>query len=311
MLLGMKIGVTILTYGPRVGPADFENWAGLAEQLGFQFLMITDHVTLTPQLAANFPAPFYDPFTTLAWLAGRTRTIGLGTTVAVLPYRHPLNTARIAASIDRFSGGRFIFGVGIGWSKQEYAALGVDFTRRGRIADEYLACVLEHWDKPVVSFHGAYADYADVTTAPAPVRRPPVWVGGLTGAALRRTARFGDAWHPYGLTAAALRERLPELRAAARREGRRDVPALAPRIALHPTERPVEGADRIPGHGTLEQIHEDVADMAALGVSHLLLDPFLAVFLDAAPADPFPTNDPQLLQLVAEKIVDLPTQTVR
>jgi probable F420-dependent oxidoreductase len=265
---------------------------------------------LTPQLTANFPPPFYDPFTTLAWLAGRTSTIELGTTVAVLPYRHPLNTARIAASIDQFSGGRFIFGVGIGWSNQEYAALGIDFTRRGRITDEYLACVLEHWEKPVVSFHGDYTDYADITTAPAPVRRPPVWVGGLTGAALRRTARFGDAWHPYGLSAAALRERLPALREAAKREGR-DVPALAPRIALHLTERPVEGADRIPGHGTLEQIHEDVAEMATLGVSHLLLDPFLAVFLDAAPPDPFPTNDPQLLQVVAGKVVDLPGQTVR
>jgi probable F420-dependent oxidoreductase len=306
----MKIGVTILTYGPQTGPKDFENWSSVAEQLGFHFMMITDHVTLTPQLTANFPPPFYDPFTTLAWLAGRTSTIELGTTVAVLPYRHPLNTARIAASIDQFSGGRFIFGVGIGWSNQEYAALGVDFTRRGRITDEYLACVLEHWEKPVVSFHGDYTDYADITTAPAPVRRPPVWVGGLTGAALRRTARFGDAWHPYGLSAAALRERLPALRDAAKREGR-DIPALAPRIALHLTERPVEGADRIPGHGTLEQIHEDVAEMATLGVSHLLLDPFLAVFLDAAPPDPFPTNDPQLLQVVAGKVVDLPGQTVR
>jgi probable F420-dependent oxidoreductase len=310
MLVTMKIGVTILTYGPQVGPEDFDGWAQLAERLGFHFMMITDHVTMTPQLTANFPPPFYDPFTTLAWLAGRTSTIELGTTVAVLPYRHPLNTARIAASIDRFSGGRLIFGVGIGWSKQEYAALGVDFTRRGRITDEYLTCVLEHWDQPVVSFHGRYADYADITTAPAPVRRPPIWVGGLADAALRRAARFGDAWHPYGLDAATIRERLPVLRAAAEREGR-EMPALAPRIALHPTDRPVEGTDRVPGHGTLEQIHEDVAEMVALGVTHLLLDPFLAVFLDAAPADPFPTNDPHLLQMAAEKIVDLAGGTVR
>jgi probable F420-dependent oxidoreductase len=273
-------------------------------------MMVTDHVTMTPQLTANFPPPFYDPFSTLAWLAGRTSTIELGTTVAVLPYRHPLNTARIAATIDRFSGGRLIFGVGIGWSKQEYAALGVDFTRRGRITDEYLTCVLEHWDSPLVSFHGTYADYTDITTAPPPVRRPPVWVGGLADAALRRTARFGDAWHPYGLDAATLRERLPALRDAARRQGR-DLPALAPRIALHPTDRPVEGSDRVPGHGTLEQIHEDIAALAGLGVSHLLLDPFLAVFLDAAPAQPFPTNDPELLHLAADKLVDLAAETVR
>lgn len=306
----MKTGVTVLTYGPKSGPEYYESWVLHAERLGFHVAMLTDHVTMTPQLTANFPPPFYDPFTTLAWLAGRTSTIELGTTVAVLPYRHPLNLARIIASIDRFSGGRFVFGVGIGWSTQEYAALGVDFAQRGRIADEYLTAILEHWDKPLVSFHGEFADYADVTTAPAPLRRPPIWVGGLSNAALRRTARFGDAWHPYGIGAAAIRERLPVLRAAAKREGR-EVPALAPRIALHLTERPVEGADRIPGHGTMEQIHQDVAEMAALGASYLLLDPFLAVFLDAAPADPFPSHDAELLQAVADKIVDLTGETVR
>jgi len=307
----MKIGVTMLTYGPQVDPENLASWGALAEQLGFQFLLLTDHVTSPPQITANFPPPFYDPFTTLAWLAGRTSTIELGTTVAVLPYRHPLNTARIVASIDRFSGGRFIFGVGIGWSKQEYAALGLDFARRGRVTDEYLECVLAHWQQPVVSFRGAHADYAEISTDPAPVRRPPVWVGGLADAALRRTARFGDAWHPFGLGAAALRERLPALRQAAERAGREQVPALAPRIALHPTERPVEGPDRVPGHGTLEQIHQDIAELADLGVSHLLLDPFLAVFLDAAPADPFPTNDPQLLQLAAGKLVDPAAGTLR
>lgn len=307
----MKIGVTMLTYGPQVSPENLTSWGVLAEQLGFQFLLLTDHVTSPPQITANFPPPFYEPFTTLAWLAGRTSTIELGTTVAVLPYRHPLNTARIVASIDRFSGGRFIFGVGIGWSKQEYAALGLDFARRGRVTDEYLECVLAHWQQPTVAFHGAHADYADISTEPAPLRRPPVWVGGLADAALRRTARFGDAWHPYGLGAAALRERLPALRRAAERAGRSELPTLAPRIALHPTEHPVEGPDRVPGHGTLEQIHADIAELADLGVSHLLLDPFLAVFLDAAPADPFPTNDPQLLHLAAGKLVDPAAGTLR
>lgn len=306
----MKTGVTVLTYGPKSAPDYFESWVRQAERLGFHVAMLTDHVTLTPQLEANFPPPFYEPFTTLAWLAGRTSTIELGTTVTVLPYRHPLTTARMIANIDRFSGGRFVFGVGIGWSTQEYAALGIDYTQRARIADEYLAAILEHWDKPLVSFHGEHADYADITTAPAPLRRPPIWVGGLTNAALRRTARFADAWHPYGIGAAVLRERLPVLRDAAKREGR-EVPELAPRIALHVTERPVEGADRIPGHGTLEQIHQDVAELAALGASYLLLDPFLAVFLGTAAADPFPSHDLDLLQTVADTIVDLSKQSVR
>src|SRR4029453_12018240 len=98
-----------------------------------------DHVAPTPDVVAKYPAPIYDPFTTLGWLAGTTRAIELGTTVIILPYRHPVQTARVAATVDRLSGGRFIFGVGVGWSQPEFEALGVPFARRGAVSNDYLA----------------------------------------------------------------------------------------------------------------------------------------------------------------------------
>ena len=155
----MKLGVNILNFGPGGSPESLLGWARFAEQTGFSIAMMSDRGPLTPDVQALYPAPFYDPFVTLAWLAGQTEHIELGTTVALLPYRHPLLTARMAANIDRFSGGRFVFGVGVGWSEPEFAALGVPFGQRGAITDEYLAAITELWAGEVVSMNGRPEDY--------------------------------------------------------------------------------------------------------------------------------------------------------
>ena len=114
----MKIGVNLLNFGPGVSPESLARWATVAEALGYHLVMISDHVAITADVETRYPAPFYDPFATLAWLAGLTRKIELGTTVIIVPYRHPLVTAKMGAMVDRFSGGRFIFGVGVGWAQQ-------------------------------------------------------------------------------------------------------------------------------------------------------------------------------------------------
>ena len=126
----MKIGVNLLNWGPGVSPDALARTTTLIEALGYHLVMISDHVAPTPDVAAKYPTPLYDPFTTLGWLAAATRRVELGTTVIIIPYRSPLLTARMAATVDRLSGGRFIFGVGVGWAKQEFEALGVPFARR-------------------------------------------------------------------------------------------------------------------------------------------------------------------------------------
>ena len=132
--------------------------------------MMSDHVAPTPDVNATYPVPFYDPFTALAWLAGLTSALELGTAVTVLPYRSPLLTARVVANIDQFSGGRFILGVGAGWSKPEFDALGLPFDRRGPMADEYLDAIKMFWTNDLVSKNGEYLAFR--TELPIGARRP-------------------------------------------------------------------------------------------------------------------------------------------
>src|SRR5689334_11949261 len=127
----VQIGVNVPNFGPGTDPATLERWARVVEGLGFDLLMVSDHVTVTPDVAGQYPPPFYEPFTTLAWLAGITKRIRIGTTVLIMPYRQPLLTARMAANLHLLSGGRFVLGVGVGWARQEFEALGVPFNRRG------------------------------------------------------------------------------------------------------------------------------------------------------------------------------------
>jgi alkanesulfonate monooxygenase SsuD/methylene tetrahydromethanopterin reductase-like flavin-dependent oxidoreductase (luciferase family) len=170
------LGVNVPNFGPGTSPAVLRDWARTVEGLGFDLLMVSDHVAVTPDVAEQYPAPFYEPFTTLSWLAGVTERITLGTTVLIAPYRHPLLVARMAANLSELSGGRLVLGVGVGWARQEFAALGVAFDRRGRLTDELVTTVRAAWRD-----EGYRAG------------RIPIWVGGQSDRALRRAVRLGDA----------------------------------------------------------------------------------------------------------------------
>jgi probable F420-dependent oxidoreductase len=272
--VSVQLGVNVRNFGPTATPGNLLRWVRFAEESGFALAMMSDHVAPTPDVAELYPPPFYDPFATLAWLAGATDRLLLGTTVTVLPYRHPLLVARMAANIDRFTGGRFVFGVGVGWSAPEYAALGVPFERRGPIMDEYLAAIVAAWTDDVVSLDGRFVTYRDVGTGPRPARQPhpPVWVGGTSPAAIRRAARFGDAWHPNNAGLEWLRDTgLPALRAAAEAAGR-PVPAFAPRMRAKVTGNGRPDADRRPGEGSLAQVVADFRTLVDLGAEYVVLD---------------------------------------
>ncbi len=305
----MKIGVNLLNFGPGVSPEALARWAALSETLGYHFLMISDHVAVTPDVHARYPAPVYDPFTTLGWLAGITRRVEIGTTVIVLPYRHPVETARMAANVDRLSGGRFIFGVGVGWARQEFAALGVPFERRGAITDDYLDAIKTLWTQDVASHDGHFVAFKDVRGGPRPLRspHPPVWVGGASDAALRRAVRHGDAWHPIRIRIGWLRdEGLPRLSAMAEREAR-PVPALCPRIRLRLTESPMPDDQRIAGEGTLDQVRRDLADLEGLGARYVLLD----TYTDDAEATKNHEAAWRMLVTLAERALDLSREALR
>jgi alkanesulfonate monooxygenase SsuD/methylene tetrahydromethanopterin reductase-like flavin-dependent oxidoreductase (luciferase family) len=251
------MGVNVPNFGPGSAPGLLRRWAQTVEGLGFDLLMISDHIAVTPDVAEQYPPPFYEPFTTLAWLAGLTGTIRLGTTVLIVPYRHPLLIARMAANLNELSGGRLVLGVGVGWAEQEFDALGVPFRQRGKLTDDYLRAVRAAWDND--------HDYRG--------GRIPIWVGGNSDAGLRRAVRLGDAWHPLRFTMPWLRLAVDRMREFADGQ-RRPVPSLVPRIALRLTESPVTGPGRLAGEGTIGQIADDLAELHLLGAGTVVLDPF-------------------------------------
>jgi probable F420-dependent oxidoreductase len=305
----VKIGVNIPNYGAEAAPDNLVNWARRVEAMGYHHLMMSDHVALTPEVQHLFPAPFYDPFTTLAWLAPETQRISLGITVAILPYRHPLLTARISANIDNFSGGRFILGAAAGWAAREFAVLGAQYRRRGAISDEYLAAIKACWADEVASFDGRFVSFRQVFTGPLPIQRPgpPVWVGGHSPGAVRRAVRLGDAWHPTSVTADWLaRGGVPAMRRQAEMD-ELPVPALCPRIKMRLTERPLRD-ERLLGEGSFEQIHEDLAFLEQLGASSVILDPTFPGE-DRRPGQG--ERDLDVLELLAKEAVDLDRCSVR
>jgi probable F420-dependent oxidoreductase len=305
----MKIGVNLINFGPSATPKTLTRWVQLAETLGYHLIMTSDHIAITPDVQSRYPAPFYEPLSTLGWLAGVTRTIEIGTTVIIVPYRHPLETARVLANVDQLSGGRLIFGVGVGWAQQEFEVLGAPFHRRGAMTNEYLEAIKTPWTADCASYEGRFVTFKNVTTTPRPVQQPhpPIWVGGASDAAMRRTVRYAQGWHPIRPRLVPFRdEQVPRLRAIAEAE-QRPMPALCPRIRLRLTETPMPEDERIMGEGTIDQMRGDLEALQALGCTYVLLD----TYFDDIEATRHPETAWRMLTAMAEQVLDLPHQTLR
>jgi len=185
-----------------IGGADILRAARAAEAAGFAWVSCSDHVAVPASRAAVMGATWYDAGSTLAFVAGATARIRLLSHVLVLPYRHPLVVAKQYGTLDHLSGGRVILGVGSGHVKGEFAALGADYSRRGRATDESIQAIVAAWTAEVARFEGGIVAFRDVTVSPRVAQRPrpPIWVGGNSHPALRRAARHGDGWVPWQLT---------------------------------------------------------------------------------------------------------------
>ncbi len=307
----MKIGLKLHHSGPGANPESIRRWAQFAETLGLHLIMTADHAALTPEVLGQYGSPYYEAFTNLAWLAAQTQRMALGTTVIVLPYRHPLHLAQLTANVDQLSGGRLIFGVGVGWARSEFEALGVPFHRRGAITDDYLMAIKTLWTNDVATYEGRFVSFRDIMLSPKPVQspHPPIWVGGSSEAAMRRAVRFGDAWHPIQVRVDWLRESaLPRLRQIAEREGR-PVPALCPRIVCRLTESPLAEDQRTAGEGTLDQVRRDLEALQALGAEYVLLD---TKRNNPTAVSPRHHEDAwRTLTILAEKALDLEKESVR
>ena len=303
----MKVGVNLINFGPGADVDSFRRTVEISEALGYHFVMTSDHIAVTPDVAERYPAPFYEPLSTLGWLAGIT-DMEIGSTVIIVPYRSPLETAKACANIDRLSGGRFIFGVGVGWAEGEFDILGAPFNRRGAMTDEYLDAIKVLWTEDVASFEGNYVSFEDVNTAPRPVQQPhpPIWVGGPSAAAMRRAVRHGSAWHPIRITVDHLKDTdFPLLKRIADEEGM-PVPDLCPRIRLRITDSPMSDIERLAGEGTIDQIRADLEQLQALGCTYVLLDSFYG---DVEATRNHETTW-RMLTTIAEQALDLANESV-
>jgi len=207
----MQIGFSAPTAGPLSALDPLVRLCTAAEELGLAYATFSDHVVIPTEIASPYPYSATGEFTNqgtgerneqlieLAFVAARTSKLKLVTSVMVIPHRPAVLAAKQLATIDTLSGGRVILGIGAGWMKEEFEAIGAPpFAERGKVTDEYVAAFKELWTKDKPSFKGAYVNFDKITFAPKPAQKGgiPIWVGGESGPALRRTAKYGDAWYP-------------------------------------------------------------------------------------------------------------------
>jgi probable F420-dependent oxidoreductase len=207
----VHLGLHALGIGAGADRRVIDAVAAAAQENGFATLWAGEHVVMVDRPASRYPysddgtiavpavADWLDPLIALSFVAAATTTIGIATGVLLLPEHNPVLVAKQAASLDRLSGGRLTLGVGIGWSKEEFDALGVPFDRRGVRTAEYVAAMRALWRDDVASFHGEFVDFDAIRVNPKPVRdrRIPVVLGGTSDAALRRVAAWGDGWYGF------------------------------------------------------------------------------------------------------------------
>jgi probable F420-dependent oxidoreductase len=271
----MKYGVVLPIWQLTV--AEAESLATRAEALGLDGVFVPDHILAKPATTQHYGAHWPDPFALLAFLAGRTQRISLGASVIVLPYRNALVAAKSAATVDQASGGRFIFGVGVGWDEAEFVDLKLPFRERGRLSDDYIRAIKAAFAADMPQYSGKYVSFSGATFSPRPIQRPhpPIWVGGAPGAiseaAVRRCAELGDAWHPLALGLDDIEKGYATLRELAGRAGRRDALGLAPRNMLDLTDT-AKGAGRAAFQGSVAEIAADIKRVQKLGAEWMTFD---------------------------------------
>jgi len=226
--MNIGISVPLPAYHVDVG---FMAWK--AEELGFESFWCAEHPFIPVNSASRFPGSadgvipesyshFVDPFVALARASGTTKSIKLATGIVLVPERHPLLLAKEVSTLDLFSGGRFLFGIGAGWLREETQIMGGDFDHRWTQTREAILAMKELWTKPAAEFHGKYYDFPPVKSFPKPLQKPhpPVLLGGGAKNVLQRVVAWGDGWLPNRITPEELRESRTTLDRLAKDAGR-------------------------------------------------------------------------------------------
>ncbi len=285
----MQFGVHLPHIGHVATRGNVMRFAQDAESLGFDSCWVSDHIafpdtaTLESQYPYNetgeFPAPHSTPWLdaigTLLFVAGCTERIQLGSTVMILGYRPAIQTAKLWSTLDTVSDGRAILGVGVGWMEEEFNALGMPFDHRGPRGDEFLEIFEALYTQESITFDGRFSQFGPIGFAPKPINgHIPIWVGGHSTPAYRRTARYGDAFHAVFIPPETVAEQWAEVgRWCDEFQRNRDEVELTLRLRLA-IDLETDDANRDEGalRGSAESIVEQVAAYASVGVTHITLD---------------------------------------
>ncbi|CAJ1503430.1 TIGR03619 family F420-dependent LLM class oxidoreductase [[Mycobacterium] kokjensenii] len=218
----LELKAIMQPWEPEVTGADQTRMARCADEWGYDMIAVPEHIVI-PAEHVELSGPHYFQSTIAqAYLAGATQRIMLNSCVTVLPLHQPIVLAKALATADWLSGGRMMVTFGVGWLQREFEALGVPFGERGRIADEYLAAIVELWTSDSPAFSGRYVSFSDIAFEPKPVRKPhlPIWIGGDADAALRRAARFGSGWWGFLTPPEQIAERVDFIKSQPGYDGR-------------------------------------------------------------------------------------------
>jgi probable F420-dependent oxidoreductase len=288
----MEFGLHLPASSQGVKPEDLIRFAQQAEALGFYCLTIADHVIVPKNISIPYPytvdgkypgtGHHLETLTTMSFLAGATQRIRFITSVMIAPYRNPIITAKMLASLDVLSQGRVILGLGVGWMKEEFENLQAPaYQERGRVTDEYIKAFRELWTNENPSFSGKYCKFSDIIFLPKPVQKPaiPIWIGGHSKQAIRRAARLGDGWHPIGgvptipLEPEDLRKDLQLLAEYAQAAGRDPKKIrIALKGSLFDREKQIAPGRRRRFLGSAEEIISDIREYESAGVDTMIFD---------------------------------------
>lgn len=281
---GLDVGI----YGPLASPDTIVGLARHAEDAGFDSIWLADHVAFPARFRSEYPyspkgdfptrldSPLMEPIATMGVLVGATRRVRIGTAVLVMPYRNPLLLARMLVTLDQFSGGRIILGAGVGWLEEEFEVLGNrDFKRRGKATDEAIEIFKRIAAGGEVGFDGETYAFAPVFSAPGSVQRPhpPVLIGGIADAALRRVARHGDGWLAVAAGGDMIAAKLATLKRMTEEAGRRfaDLELVFKIFLDIGRAKRSRFDDREPGTGTVEEIIGDLRRLSELGFGKVVV----------------------------------------
>lgn len=286
----MQYGLHLPASSATVKPEDLVRFAQRAEALNFSLLTVADHVIVPTHISVPYPytvdgkypgTGFHlETLMTMGFLAGATQRIRFATSVMILPYRNPVVTAKMLASLDVLSGGRVIVGVGVGWMKEEFENLQApDYAARGRVTDEYIRSFRELWTNDRPTFQGQFVNFSNLIFLPKPVQKTiPIWIGGHSKAALKRAGELGNGWHPIGgvptipLEPEDVKRDLATVREHAVKAGR-DPKSIhvALKGSLFDKEKKI--ADRRRRFmGSAEDIASDIREYGAAGVDTMIFD---------------------------------------